>query len=194
MVLPSVVELESFPIFDGMIQAVNIARRNARDYLTDLSVEDKALPGSESSDAADEWITAVNMAHLHPGFGGADDTKKVAIENEDPKIAAYREKKMKARRSPYPSIVIEVRATPPIKAPERLQSKDSKLAPKSEVTKEDLQKLEALFGKSASTKEDVDPEEEFYKAIEKVRLFVQTSHSPIILIPSIYFVLKYNTL
>eukprot|EP00816_Leptocylindrus_hargravesii_P007429 CAMPEP_0196807284 /NCGR_PEP_ID=MMETSP1362-20130617/7241_1 /TAXON_ID=163516 /ORGANISM="Leptocylindrus danicus, Strain CCMP1856" /LENGTH=474 /DNA_ID=CAMNT_0042181129 /DNA_START=43 /DNA_END=1467 /DNA_ORIENTATION=- len=179
MVLPSVTELESFSIFDGMVQAVNKARRNARDYLTDYSVEKASGSSSddETSDTAAEWMTAVNMAHLHPGFG-ASNTAAAAAEggeveknDEDPKITAYREKKMKARRSPYPSIVIEVRATPPMEAPERAQESNDndKSSSKSEVTKEDLQKLEALFGKSASTKDDVDPEEEFYKAIGKTK-------------------------
>ena len=39
VVMPSCEGLEDFHTFDAMVSAINTARRNARDYVTDVSME-----------------------------------------------------------------------------------------------------------------------------------------------------------
>lgn len=39
LVIPASEDLKSFQVFDRMIAAVNQARRNARDYVTDVSLD-----------------------------------------------------------------------------------------------------------------------------------------------------------
>lgn len=53
MVIPGNKDLcEDFHVFDGFINAVNAARRNARDYVTDSSLDklDQELAGEENLD------------------------------------------------------------------------------------------------------------------------------------------------
>ena len=61
-----------------MIEAINQARRNARDYVTDEALEklDDALLLNDQEDDQDEddrpsrdWSVSVNLAHLHPNYG-----------------------------------------------------------------------------------------------------------------------------
>ena len=53
--------------------------------------------------------TNVNVALLHPHYH--DESTDTSTEI-DPKIREYKEKKDFARRSPFPTIVCEVRSTP----------------------------------------------------------------------------------
>jgi hypothetical protein len=39
LVIPANEDIMSFPVFDSLISAINKARRNARDLVTDLSLE-----------------------------------------------------------------------------------------------------------------------------------------------------------
>lgn len=39
LVIPANDDMMSFAVFDGLINAVNQARRNARDYITDVSLD-----------------------------------------------------------------------------------------------------------------------------------------------------------
>lgn len=39
LVIPANQDINDFTVFDGMIAAINQARRNARDYVTDVSLE-----------------------------------------------------------------------------------------------------------------------------------------------------------
>ena len=154
---------ESFAAFDKVVNAINKSRRNARDYV-----------GGVSKLHADSWMTAVNMAHLHPHYGL--DIEEEVDPNEDLKITSYRKQRLKARQSPYSTCVIEVRATPPMPMREessiderRRKSGQEKANEESQsVTTEDLQKLEALFGKSIQTRTSKDAEESFYSSIGKV--------------------------
>ena len=162
---------DSFSVFDDVVNAINRSRRNARDYV-----------GGTNKFDADSWITAVNMAHLHPSYGMDDEEEE--DPNEDPKIASYRKQRLRARQSPYPTCVIEVRATPPV--PQKEESSSSKRQQKSNkvegnessasVTIEELQKLEALFGKSAEAETSLDEEETFYTSIGKVCLLFVNLH------------------
>lgn len=90
----------------------------------------------------------------------------------DLNLKAYKEKRLLARRSPYPTVVVEVRSTPPpdfTPSPEKQQSFNT--APDEKVTNEDIQRLEALFGKSPTfdhptkSKSTKDEENDFYNAI-----------------------------
>ena len=121
---------------------------------------------------------SVNCAHLHPKFGEQtpeetlEEMKKEEEEGEiDLNLKAYKEKRLLARRSPYPTVVIEVRSTPPPDFSSQPLKQDTR--PEERVTSEDIQRLEALFGKSPTfdhpTKEKSYKEEEddFYNAIGK---------------------------
>lgn len=161
-VTPSVTSLsESFNVFDDVVNAINEARRNSRDYV--IGVDNKS---------SDTWITSVNMAHLHPLFGFDEEDPS---NSEDPKVTAYKKKRMEARRSPYPTCVIEVRATPPMPI-ESTKSKTSRRKRMQKVDKEEdassreqLRKLEALFGKSAEKESSSNAEESFYDSIGKTK-------------------------
>ena len=52
VVIPSTDEFASFPIFDRVISAINQARRNARDYVTDVSLDklDEQMYGEGNHD------------------------------------------------------------------------------------------------------------------------------------------------
>ncbi len=82
-------------------------------------------------------------------------------------LQEYKKRRDEARRSPYPSVIVEVQGTPP---------PDFNAAPKSEiqmvgvdrddsVTSEDVRRLEALFSMSAATKKSDD---DFYDALGEV--------------------------
>jgi hypothetical protein len=110
---------------------------------------------------------------LHPKFGektAEEILKEMQEEDEgaevDVNLQAYKEKRMAARRSPYPTVVLEVRASPPpdfgSAPPVRQAASDEK------VSAEDIQKLEALFGKSAATTKErgsKEVENDFYDSI-----------------------------
>jgi len=194
MVIPGSDGLQSFAVFDALVNAINEARRNARDYVTDLALEklDDRMT-IESENARDEpserdWSVSVNCAHLHPQFGEMTAEQRLQQMKEedesgevDVNLQQYKEKRLLARRSPYPSVVIEVRAVPPPdfgRAPPppppmpyaaQLASSESD---EKEISEADIQKLEALFGKSAYMNQhptaDLSPkqqEESFYDSI-----------------------------
>jgi hypothetical protein len=55
MVIPSGDDLHSFHVFDKLIEQINHARRNARDYVTDIALEkldDRLYGESEERD----WV------------------------------------------------------------------------------------------------------------------------------------------
>ncbi len=145
-----------------MILTINEARRNARDYVTDSSFE------TINSDWSQDWITSVSLAHLHPEFGTyvkegissatiASTNKSMTSKEEiDPAAQLYMQRKMMARRSPYPSIVIEVKSTPPFMNNESPKvepwrggsrsASNTRPDPNDSVSSEDVKKLETLFG------------------------------------------------
>jgi len=168
---------KSFKVFDGVIGAINQSRRNARDYVTDLSLQklDERMEGE--SDV--EWSVAVNCAHLHPNFG--DKTKEQIVEelmkeNEagesDLNLVAHKAKRALARQSPYPTIVIETRSTPPIDFGQSPPIAKVRQAVQEQVSSETVAKLEALFGMSATFSHPMqgarsleEEEDAFYSAI-----------------------------
>ena len=166
VVAPSCQELaSSFSVFDHLILSINEARRNARDYVTDFALKNN----NADSDWHQEWVTSVSMAHLHPDYGtyvqnsSGESTIKgpsTSKTEEDPATKAYIERKMVARRSPYPSMVIEVRSMPPFvnESPQdasRKKAGEAASRPRQpdqdeSVSMEDVKKLEALFGMKAT--------------------------------------------
>ena len=126
---------------------------------------------------------AVNCAHLHPNFGEKSPKQilQEMMEEEergevDVNLQNYKRKKELARRSPYPTVVVEVLATPPPDnysppSEENDPQQQQLQQPDSDVSGEDVRRLEALFGKSAAfdhPAKNVSPEEQedaFYDAI-----------------------------
>jgi hypothetical protein len=168
--------VDSFPVFDGLIESINRARRNARDYVTDAKLEKR---DDDHSLTDSEWSVSVNCAHLHPDFG-----KKTAAETlqemQDQEASGeavdlvyeeYQAKKLLARQSPFPTIVIEVRSqSPPDFGDTSPQQKSAtaastEAAPDDPVSSNDVQKLEALFGKSAHMESTQSGDDDFYDAI-----------------------------
>jgi hypothetical protein len=81
----------------------------------------------------------------------------------DVNLETYKKQRLLARRSPYPTVCVESRATPPpdfSQAPpppsmirrERMRGADDESG-EEKVTLDDVQRLEALFGKAAVIKE-----------------------------------------
>jgi len=176
----------NFNVFDKLVQIINQARRNARDYVTDVALEklDEKVHGAEEAER--DWVVSVSCAHLHPKFG-KNTPEQVLKEMEEQEeegevdlhLQAYKEKREAARRSPYPSLILEVQATPPPNFGNRMAaseqkgrspSNDKQASKELEVTSQDIQRLEALFGKPAAKKEEtneVNDEDDFYNAIGK---------------------------
>jgi hypothetical protein len=158
VVIPSNPAFDSFFVFDDLVNAINQARRDARDLVTYNYDED------DEDDTTSAWNVAINCAHMHPKYGERTIKQKIeelkaldaAGGEVDVNLEAYKAMRLAARRSPYPSIVIEVRATP---TPD-FGTAAPQVPPPAAVTKsavgggqvswEDIQKLEALFGKSAA--------------------------------------------
>jgi hypothetical protein len=111
-------------------------------------------------DSDRDWSVSVNCAHLHPHFGKKTPEEMMqelrqeeAAGEVDLNLMEYKEKRLLARQAPYPSIVIEVRASPPLDfgdAPLRQRQQSAQGAnDDTPVSSDDVEKLEALFGKSA---------------------------------------------
>lgn len=154
-----------------MIEAINQARRNARDYVTDEALEklDDALLLNDQEDDQDEddrpsrdWSVSVNLAHLHPNYGEKTPEELLQEMKEEEEAGEvdvhyqeYKQKRLLARRSPYPTVVIEVRSVPPPdfssspRPPMPSSSSSSNEDAKESISSADVQRLEALFGKSA---------------------------------------------
>ena len=167
MVIPSNTAFsESFPTFDQLIETINAARRAARDYVTGTHLERMDSAANHDDDDDDDdgeetpWSVSVNCAHLHPKYGQKtpqQELQELKDEEEagevDVNYQHFLEQRMAARRSPFPTIVVEVRASPPPDfgaAPKATQSStQSYNKDDDKVTADDIQKLEALFGQSA---------------------------------------------
>jgi hypothetical protein len=155
---------ESFTTFDRLMNAIQQARRNARDFVTNPSA---------ALDSSDSWNVAVSCTHLHPSY----DTEPSTVETADSvsgspevinvKELEYQKLRKLARRSPYPTVVVEVRAMPSPPELHALASTAAAAAPygraeptsldaaaaaitnRNAVTMADIQKLHSLFGKTA---------------------------------------------
>jgi len=132
---------------------------------------------------------SINCAHLHPQYGMQTPEEQLAeLKREeeegevDVNMQEYKKRRDEARRSPYPSVIVEVQSTPP---PDFGTRRDeaammeaaaadmmgAKMSDNSDgdVTSEDVKKLEALFGLSAA-KKSTKPDDPFYDALGEVRV------------------------
>lgn len=121
LVIPANEEFtKDFKAFNHLIDTINQARRSARDYITDFSLErlDEKINGEGDEDR--DWVVSVNCAHLHPKYGvktPEEEIQDMIEEDEagevDLNLQEYKKQRIIARRSPYPSVVIEVLAMAP---------------------------------------------------------------------------------
>lgn len=123
---------------------------------------------------------SINCAHLHPNFGEPTPEEQLAAtkheeeEGEvDMNLQDYKKRRDEARRSPYPSVIVEVQSCPPPdfgsrrdEAVMEAAAQDMAAADK-DVTSEDVKKLEALFGMSAA-KKSTSADDPFYDALGEV--------------------------
>ena len=132
---------------------------------------------------------SINCAHLHPEYGTVspeeqlEQLKREESEGEvDPNLQEFKKRRDEARRSPYPSVIIEVQSTPPPDFGSRrdalaVDDAASEMAIEStvdkDVTSEDVKKLEALFGMGAAKKSSSSVNDPFYDALGEVRLFAR---------------------
>jgi hypothetical protein len=166
---------DSFLTFDVLINNLNQARRDARDYITDAMLE--KIDNAGDDDYEREWSVAINCAHLHPKFGEKtpeQTLQEMKEEDEnggevDVNLEQYKRARQAARRSPYPTVVLEVRATPPPdfgQSPPPQNSAREYIGDGDErITAADIQRLEALFGKSAVSDKNASEDEGFWNAI-----------------------------
>ncbi|KAL7466211.1 hypothetical protein ACHAXS_006501 [Conticribra weissflogii] len=176
VVIPNCEELSSsFRVFDELVQAINQARRRARDFV---------IKKDDSRDSSNDWVVSINCAHLHPQYGvQTPEERLAAMKHEDEEgevdinLQEYKQRRDEARRSPYPSIIVEVQSTPPPDFGSRSSARPKPPSPATRppffaeasdgekdptVTSDDVKRLEALFGMSAATKSSDDM---FYDAL-----------------------------
>lgn len=140
---------------------------------------------------------SINCAHLHPHFGmPTPEEQLAALKNEeaegevDVNLQEYKKRRDEARRSPYPSVIVEVLSTPPADFGSRYRRKEEEdedeaaaaVADRAgvadtDVTSEDVKRLEALFAMSAATKTRSSVDDPFYDALGEVRKFQSLSLS-----------------
>mmetsp|Transcript_13146 Transcript_13146/g.29972 ORF Transcript_13146/g.29972 Transcript_13146/m.29972 type:complete len:469 (+) Transcript_13146:82-1488(+) len=167
-VIPNCEEIAKFHPFDMLVQSINQARRSARDFV----IEKKGGAGND-------WVVSINCAHLHPEFGEQSpkqQLEEMKKEDEGGEIDVnYKEFKRQrdmARRSPYPSVIVEVQSTPPADFGARSEEAAMEAAAKLQnakreaegVSSDDVQKLEALFRMSAADKK-TSSDGDFYDAL-----------------------------
>lgn len=104
----------------------------------------------------------------------------------DVNLQEYKKRRNEARRSPYPSVIVEVLSTPSADfgSRRRRQMEDEgevaaaaaaagaaarENSFDSDVTSEDVKRLEALFAMSAATKSQKSIDDPFYDALGEVR-------------------------
>ncbi|KAL7528862.1 hypothetical protein ACHAXR_002676 [Thalassiosira sp. AJA248-18] len=122
---------------------------------------------------------SINCAHLHPQYGIQTPEEQIAAlkheeeEGEvDVNLQEYKKRRDEARRSPYPSVIVEVQSTPPPDfgarrdeaAMEMENAKAEEVKADQDVTSDDVKKLEALFGMSAANKK-TSADDPFYDAL-----------------------------
>jgi len=94
----------------------------------------------------------------------------------DVNLQEYKKRREEARRSPYPSVIVEVMSTPPPdfgarrdEAATEAAARDAgKTDEKDDVTSDDVRRLEALFAMSAAKKSS-SVDDPFYDALGEVR-------------------------
>jgi len=169
VVIPNCEEIAQFRTFDTLIQAINQARRRAREFVVKMDKDQ-----TKDDNLGKDWVVSINCAHLHPQYGmQTPEEQLTSMKHEeeegevDLNLQEYKKQRDEARRSPYPSVIVEVQSTPPPDFGAAAAATEAKAAseepkPDDDVTSDDVKKLEALFGMSAATKKADDP---FYDAL-----------------------------
>jgi hypothetical protein len=142
-----------------------------------------------SASTARKCSVSINCAHLHPQYGMPTPEEQLAsLKHEDQEgevdvnLQEYKKRRDEARRSPYPSVIVEVMSTPPPDfgsrrdeaAMEEASARDAEGgAGRAEdengvVTSDDVRRLEALFAMSAA-KKSTSADDPFYDALGEVR-------------------------
>jgi hypothetical protein len=114
---------------------------------------------------------SINCAHLHPNYGEKtpeqqlEEMKKEEEAGEvDLNLQEYKKRRNEARRSPYPSVIVEVLSTPsPDYTPPTSYGNDDN--GEKEITSDDIAKLNAIFNMRP---EDAKRDAGFYDALEEV--------------------------
>lgn len=179
LVIPFCKYFNQFSRYEKVIQAINQARKNTLDLMTEAAFE-KLLEQTDE----EEWDVNVNAASLHPKYGkktAGDILAQMKIQDTVGEVDVNAEdradRKDKARRSPYPSLVIEVKSTPPGQVDPTTGQTEIRYnenlvedIQEKSASKDVIVKLEKLFAQSAQLRasEEPDNEDAFYKAIGKV--------------------------
>ena len=217
IIVPFCEYFDSFQAFEGVLQAINAARKDAKDFVTDVSIEKMETCSSQwkyvyiyfasygmNFDlceiffeilpiayilmlvcvALSSYSFNINGASLHPRYGEKtpkeiiEELEKFEAEGEiDLNLVEQTKRKNQARRSPYPTLIIELQATPPIPVdatydpiPSLTDEEDD--LTKRGVLKDVVGKLESIFAKSAvlhkKTEIKKSGEDAFYDAISTV--------------------------
>lgn len=202
MILPFCEYFDKFEAFEGVIEAINRARTNALNLVTDIAVEKAEKKGAGLLDQEWRWdiikscgncivagqqsfhdsydlcnhcstvstpySAAINGAFLHPEYQTPqsilDELEKQGAMNAEKQNQMDR--KNRARQSPYPTLIIEVKSEP--------QAKDSidddQTVDKVEIvgaSSDAVKQLESIYAKSAVLHKRTDQGEEdiFYNSI-----------------------------
>ena len=116
---------------------------------------------------------------MHPNFGALTKEEELRELKDEPQevdvnLEVYKRQRVLARRSPYPTVCVEVRATPPpdfSQAPpppsvlRRDISSEDMGGQEEKVTLDDVHRLEALFGKAAVVKKESYGDDAFWDAL-----------------------------
>ena len=176
IIVPFCDYFQNFKSFAKVLKAIDTARKDARDFVTDPSI--RKMESMEK-----EWNIHINGACLHPKYGEKspkelmEDFEKMeqkSIEEEVKKMT----RRNHARRSPYPTIIIEIQAAPPLSEEEMKHvannnSSDDDLE-RQGLLNEIVTKLESIFAKSAALHkkmdEKKDSDDELFDSIGNVSL------------------------
>ena len=86
----------------------------------------------------------------------------------DVNLQEYKKRREEARRSPYPSVIVEVMSTPPPDFGARRDEAAMEAAARDAGMTDDVRRLEALFAMSAAKKSS-SVDDPFYDALGEVR-------------------------
>jgi len=165
VILPFCDFFDQFASCDRITRAITNARVIAQHLITDLAVEnlEKESAGFKRDQ---DWDINVSGATLHPDYTTpqelVDQMKNSGDDNDNnkDKEKLIQEQKNRARQSPYPTLIIEVKASPqPAVKDTRFEGEDTMV--------DIIFKLEAIYAKSAALhkKFETNTEDIFYHAI-----------------------------
>jgi hypothetical protein len=167
VILPFCDFFDQFASYDRITRAITNARVIAQHLITDLAVEnlEKESAGFKRDQ---DWDINVSGATLHPDYTTpqelVDQMKNSGDSNANDsnkdREKLIQEQKNRARQSPYPTLIIEVKAFPqPTVKPTVFEG--------DETMVDIIFKLEAIYAKSAALhkKSETKTEDIFYHAI-----------------------------